>query len=229
MGLAVRSALIGTALIRTALIRAGAAALTMLRSRPLQTLLALAQVGHHAGGIVLQPFAGTDAVEPEGGKHRQALLGERPGQSLLQIRAKARSQAIQPLLKCEVGMKAAAVQRLDQSAQAAVVATGAQLRPAALASQPLTPTAHLLGGDARRGLGFSTSRAGGSGMSIQPLQLGEAPAQLLHFLAQGLIFGEQALEIAGHRPGLPRRGGPTAWIEPHGRWRASAQRLRGRA
>ena len=177
------------------------------------------QILHNPLGCIREPFACTDPVQGKGSQHRQAFLGARACHRSLEIRAEAWSEAIQALFQRELGVKTEPVQLSDQTLKTRALITAAQLRPAVLASQRLTPMLHLIGCDPR---GYR----GGAGVALQPFQL---PTQALHLTAKCLVLSQQPIEIAGDLSGPPRRRIPLTRIESHPLGQGSTQRERGLA
>ncbi|MEN9542291.1 MAG: hypothetical protein RLZZ459_2382, partial [Cyanobacteriota bacterium] len=121
-------------------------------------------------------------------------------QGLLQVSAKSRYEPIEALLKRQRGEEAAAVQRLDQTAQTRAFITEAQLAPAGRGGEDRTPVLRLRGRDP--GLGLRALVVGSSlsvGLALQPVQ---PLPQLLDLAAQGLILGQERIDVGGDPPRL---------------------------
>lgn len=169
--------------------------------------LAGAQFGHHTLRLIIEPLRCADAIESKSGPDRQALATDRTSQRLLQIAPEARHQPLQPLLQRQQRIEAAAIQGLDQAAQPAGLTAKAQITPPTLGSEGLPPALHLLSADPRWGWrwwwwlllpgAIAIGPGSGTGTATLALEQLQTSAQLLQLAAQGLILGQQGLDIAG--------------------------------
>ena len=157
--------------------------------------LALTQLGHHSAGILFQPFTGPHSVKSKRCQHRSGFLGGSRPDCCKQISSETTDDPVEPLTQIQLWVKAAAIELVDQRLKALL----SQHAPAGLHRQRIPPALNLLWSHTCRGLlpARITIRIPLRAIPVLAMQAIELLMQSSHLSAQGIVFTQQRLHVAG--------------------------------
>ena len=164
------------------------------RAAGLLVTLSLTQLGHHPAGILIQPFTGPHSVKSKRCQHRSGFLGGSRPDCCKQISSETTDDPVEPLTQIQLWVKAAAIELVDQRLKALL----SQHAPAGLHRQRIPPALNLLlSHTCRRLPARITTRIPLRAMPPLAVQAIEFLMQPSHLSAQGIVFPQQSLHVAG--------------------------------
>ena len=180
--------------IRRSLITAcsptAAACLAMILALP----MTVTEFRHHPAWILIKPFTGPHPIEGKRRQHRRGFLRGLSPHGSQQISAKTTHHPVKPLAQAELRVKAAAIELVDQRLKALL----SQHAPAGLHRQRIPPALNLLlSHTCRRLPARITTRIPLRAMPPLAVQAIEFLMQPSHLSAQGIVFPQQSLHVAG--------------------------------